>query len=356
MERAPDVRYFVEKCIRRGTAAYTEIREVSERYGTDCTDELVEELNAAGVRLIDEKDMVISPQTNVLMNDLRLVELVSLALRLPVAPKIRRRLHKGVIQQRSYELSFKRLDYLDGDYEWYYLSPSFNRLQRAIRRLFDSGQIPFAKEWRSDEKKGNLVYLQGVMGHPLFAERILPKIREHYLRLREVRLLVRWIEATGKPAPVMVDIVQAGLNEHGPELVRDVLFSDQASTADGALRSRRDVCFSCPPERRCLPLQNADDPYSILVEYRYSDLDTLLASRYPGEAWEDCLVKDWMIAKFFLPYSIVVSAKRWMVDSSVLGKSQVLNKSHGKYCPRADIWRIGNIRFFKEADSDRPKR
>jgi len=139
----------LEKCIRRGTATYAEIREVGERYGIDYADALVEELSTAGARLVAEKDVMISPRTNVLMNDLRLVELISLALRLPVAPKVRRRLHTGVIQQRSYELNLKRLDYLDSDYEWYYFSPSFNRLQRAIRRLFDSEQIPFAREWRN---------------------------------------------------------------------------------------------------------------------------------------------------------------------------------------------------------------
>ncbi len=340
MERSPDVRYFVEKCIRRGVATYTELLKVSERHGPEYVDALAEELSVTGVQLIDEKDVAISPQTNVLMNDLRLVELVSLTLRLPVAPKIRRRLHKGVIQQRSYGLSLKRLGYLDSDYEWYYLSPSFNHLQRAVRRLFDAGQIPFAREWRS--KKENQAYLKGLMAHPLFSERVLPRVREHYLGLREVGMLMRWIEATGKRAPVMVGIIQAGLKEDGPELVRGTLFSNQASTAGGILKRRRDVCFSCPPERRCLPLQNTDDLHSVLVEYRHSDLDTLLARRYPGEAWEDCLVKDPIVAKFFLPYSIVVSAKRWMLDVSILSNSQVLNKSHGRYCPEADIWCVGN--------------
>ena len=349
MERPPDVQYFMEKCIRRGTATYTEIREVSMRYGTDYADDLVEKLNAVGGRLVDQRDVVISPQTNVLMNDLKLVELVSLALQLPVAPKVKRRLHRHVVQQRSYELSLKRLDYLDSDYEWYYLSPSFNRLQRAIRRLFDSGQIPFAKEWRS--KKEDLVYLKGLMAHPLFAERVLSKIREHYLDLREAKFLVRWIEATEKPAPVMVDIIQAGLNEHGPKLVQGVLFSNQASTADSALRNRRDVCFSCPPERRCLPLQNVDDPYDILVEYRYSDLDTLLTRRYPGKAWADCLVQDWMIAKFFLPYTLAVTAKRWMVGIALLNNaSVVLDKSHGKYCPKDDKWKLGTAALAREGD------
>ena len=347
MKRAPDVQYFVEKCIRRGTATYAEIREVSELYGADYADVLVEELSAAGAQLVTEKDVMISPRTNVLMNDLRLVELVSLALRLPVAPKVRRRLHKDVIQQRSYELSLKRLDYLDSDYEWYYFSPPFNRLQRAIRRLFDSGQIPFAKEWRN--QKANHAYLKGLMAHPLFAERILRRIREHYLELREVKLLVRWIEVTGKPAPVMVDIIQAGLNEHGPELVRGVLFSNQASTADGALRSRRDICFSCPPARRCLPLKDVNDPYGILMEYRYSDLDTLLARRYPGVAWTDCLVKDWLIAKFFLPYTVTVTAKRWMVGIALFNKASiVLDKSHGKYCPKDDRWELETSAFAEE--------
>jgi hypothetical protein len=327
----------VGKCIRRGTATYTEIREVSERYGTDYADALAEELSAAGAQLVAEKDVMTSPRTNVLMNDLRLVELVSLALQLPVAPKVRRRLHKGVIQQRSYELSLKRLDYLDSNYKWYYFSPSFSRLQRAIRRLFDSEQIPFAKEWRN--QKDNHAYLKGLMEHPLFTERILRRIREHYLRLREVRLLVRWIEATEKPAPVMVDIIQAGLNKHGPKLVQGVLFSNQASTADSTLRNRRDVCFSCPPERRCLPLQDIDDPYDMLMEYRHSDLDTLLTTRYPNVPIDECLSRDSLVTKFFVPYSIVVSSKRFMIEICCLdGSAPILRKNIGKYCPYHDEW------------------
>lgn len=140
---------------------------------------------------------------------------------------------------------------------------------------------------------------------------------------------------------------QAGLNEEA-ELVREVLFSNQASTADGVLKSRRDVCFSCPFERCCLPLQNVNDPYDTLVEYRYSDLDTLLAKRYPGEAWRDCLVKDWMIAKFFLPYTITVTTKRWMLRLALLGNvSTVLDKSHGKYCPKEDRWKLEATAFKK---------
>jgi hypothetical protein len=337
--RAPDVQYFVEKCIRRGLATYAEVHEVGERYGIDYVDSLVQELSAAGTQLIAEEDVMISPQTNVLMNDLRLVELVSLAVQLPVAPKVRRRLHKDVIQQRSYELNLKRLDYLDNDYEWYYFSPPFNRLQRAIRRLFDSGRIPFATEWRNH--KDNHAYIKGLMEHPLFAERILHKIREHYLGLREVKLLVHWIEATEEPAPVMVDIVQAGLNERGAGLVRSVLFSDRASTADSTLKSRQDVCFSCAPERRCLPLKDADDPYDILMEYRHSDLETLLKTRYPDAPIDECFLRDGLVTKFFVPYSIVVSCKRFMIDVGCLEHSTpILHKNTGRYCPYHDEWSL----------------
>jgi hypothetical protein len=276
---------------------------------------------------------------NVLMNDLRLVILVSLALQLPVAPKIRRKLYKDVVQQRTFELDLKRLDYLDSDNEWYYCSPSFNHLQQALRHLFDSGQIPFSKEWKNEKRKESYEYLRGLMAHPLFAERILPQIREHYLGLREVRLLIGWIKATGKNAPVMVDIIQAGLTKDGPDLVRGVLFANQPSTADSALRNRQDVCFSCPPERRCLPIQNVDDPYDILVEYRYTNMDTLVAKRYPGKKWEVCLVKDWMIVKFHLPYTITVPTKRWMqILAIVRASNEILDKSHGNYCPKDDRW------------------
>jgi hypothetical protein len=340
MERPPDIQYFIDKCIRRGTATYSHVRDISARYGNRGSNALAEELDAAGVRLVDEKDLLITPRTNVLMNDLQLVDLISVALNFPVAPKLRRALYKPVIDQRSYELDLKRLDYLDSDDDWYYLSPSFNSLQQAIRHLFDSAQIPFAREWKSDNWKANLDYLKALIAHPLFSERILPEIRDHYLTLREVKLLMRWIEATGRPEPAMVDIIRTGLSKDAPALMRGTLFSNQPSTADSALRSRGDLCFSCPPERRCLPLQNVDDPYDTLVEYRYSDLDTLLAKRYPGESWADCVLKDWMIAKFFLPYTLVVSAKRWMLSLSLLDTERaVLSKSHGRYCPRFDVWR-----------------
>jgi len=131
MEKISDIQYFTEKCIRRGVATYAEIREFGERYGSERGDWLINEFNTTGVRLIDDRDILPSPQTNVLMNDLRLVELVSLALQLPVAPKIRRKLYKDVVQQRTFELDLMRLDYLDSDDEWYYsrqVSTDFNRL------------------------------------------------------------------------------------------------------------------------------------------------------------------------------------------------------------------------------------
>jgi hypothetical protein len=335
----PDIRHFLGKSMRHGTATYAELREIGAQYGPGFADTLAEELNTAGVRLIDEKDILITPETNVLMNGLRLVDLVSLALQLPVVPKVPRRLHAAVLGQRSVELDLRRLEYLDVDQEWYYLSSELNRLQRAIRRLFDSGHIPFAREWRN--KRENIAYLRSLMAHPSFSQKIRPEIREHYLSIREVGLFVRWIQATGKRAPAMAEIIRSGLDEHGVVSVRSVLFSSQASTAGGALKSRRDVCFSCPPDMRCLPLQNVDDPYNVLLEYRYADLDGLLSVRYPGQAFEDCMVKDWTIAKFFLPYTIVVTAKRWMIEIELLNSSNAfLDKSHGEYCPKNDIWEL----------------
>lgn len=260
MEKTPDIQYFTQKCIRCGATTYSEIREFGKRYGSERGDLLIDELNTTGVRLIDERNILCSPQTNVLMNNLRLVELVSLALQLPVTAKICRKLSKNVLQRRTFELDLRRLDYLDSDNEWYYCSPSFNHFQQALRHLFDSGQIPFSKEWKNEKRRESHEYLRGLMAHPLFAERILSLIREHYLGLREVRLLIGWIKTTSKDAPVMVDIVQTALRQDGPDLVRGVLFSNQSSNADSALRYRKDVCFSCPPERRCLSIQNVETP------------------------------------------------------------------------------------------------
>jgi len=333
------VQYFVDKSIRRGTATWGEITRIGGEYSDLTVDILTQTLHNAGVQLVQDQDVSITPETNVLMNDLTLVELVSLCLQLPVVPKTPRRLHKHVLKQRSYELDLKRLDYLDSDYEWYYLSPPFNRLQRIIHHVFDSGEIPFAEEWQGGDRKANPQYLKGLIAHPAFTARISPKIREHYLGLREVRLLVNWIQATGKAIPTMCDIVRAGLERDGAETIRHVLLSDQPSTADSVLEGRKDVCFSCPPQQRCWSRQSTTDPYALLIEYRSATLASLLASRYPGKNLSDCLVEDWLIAKFFLPYSIVVSAKQWMLDLHILhDRSLILNKSHGKYCPIADTW------------------
>lgn len=356
-----EVQYFVGKAIRRGTATWNEVLRVCDGHGDWAADVLTKELCEAGVQVVDEWNVGITPQTNVLMNDLTLVELVSLCLQLPVVPRTPRRLHKHVLKQRSYELDLKRLDYLDSDYEWYYLSPAFNRLQRSIRYLFDSGEIPFAKEWQDGDRKINPQYLKGLIAHPTFTGRILPKIREHYLGLREVRLLVDWIQATGKAMPTMCDIIRAGLERDGAEMVRHLLLSDQPSTAESALEGYKDVCFACPPQQRCWSRPDTADPYAVLMEYRSTTLQALVTFRYPGKNLGDCLVEDWLIAKFFLPYSIVVFAKEWMLSLFILsGGSQVLNKSHGKYCPKSDIWCIGHacIPYFpqKEADSDdRPR-
>jgi len=342
-EFGAEVQYLIGKSIRRGTATWGDIARISEDYGDLAADTLAETLDGAGVRLIEEQDTGITPRTNALMNDLTLVELVSLCLQLPVVPKTPRRLHQHVLKQRSYELDLSRLDYLDSDYEWYYLAPAFNSLQRSIRRLFDAGEIPFARDWQKGDWKTNPDYLKGLIVHPAFAERILPKIRVHYLGLRAVRLLVGWIKATGELQPTMVDIIRIGLERDGAGAVRSLLLSDQPSTAGSVLEGRRDVCFTCPPHRRCQPLQRVADPYGVLMEYRSTTLEALVTSRYPGKDLGDCLVKDWLIAKFFLPYSIVVSAKGWMLSLSILSdSSQVLNKSHGRYCPRSDVWQSGH--------------
>jgi hypothetical protein len=336
-----EVQYFVGKAIRRGTATWNEVLRVRDGHGDWAADVLTKELCEAGVQVIGDWDAGLTPQTNVLMNDLTLVELVSLCLQLPVVAKTPRRLHRRVLSHRSYELGLKRLDYLDSDYEWYYLSPAFNSLQRSIRRLFDSGEIPFARNWAEGDKRTNLKYLHGLITHPSFVARIIPKIRQHYLDLREVHLLVNWIEATGESMPTMVDIIRAGLERDGADMVRRLLLSDQPSTAESALEGRKDVCFSCPPQRRCRPLQGIADPYGILTDYRSATFGELIASRYPGRHLDDCLMEDGLVAKFFLPYSIVVSAKEWMrqvfiIDNEVL----VLDKSHGQYCPRNDVWAL----------------
>jgi hypothetical protein len=86
-------------------------------------------------------------------------------------------------------------------------------------------------------------------------------------------------------------------------------------------------------------LQGVDDPSNVLAEYRYSDLDTILATRYPNLSLEECLLKDKLVAKFFAPYSTVVSSKRFMVETQCLDESTpILYKNAGKYCPFKDEW------------------
>ncbi len=340
-EFSDEVQYLFGKSIRRGTVTCSEIAEVAETHGNFTADVLAERLHQAGVHLVQDRDLDIIPQTNVLMNNLTLVELVSLCLQLPVVPKTPRRLHQHVVKQRSYELDLRRLDYLDSDYEWYYLSPAFNSLQRGIRHLFKSGEIPFARDWAEGDRKTDLTYLKALIAHPAFASRILPRIRQHYLGLREVRRLVSWIEASGELMPTMVNIMRAGLEQDGTEMVRRLLLADQPSTAGSVLERRKDVCFSCPPQRCCKPLKGHVDLYQVLMEYRSMTLEALAGTRYPGKNLGDCLIQDWLIAKFFLPYSIVVTTKRWMLQTAIISSdSIVLDKSHGRYCPCNDVWAL----------------
>ena len=334
----PEVQSLIDRSVRRGMAVWSEVRRVAERYGNLTADAVAECLQSAGVRFADERDLEITPHTNVLLNELSLVELVSICLQLPVAPRVLRRLHEHVFR-RSYELDLQRLEYLDSDHAFFYLTPPLNRLQRTIRRLFDSGQIPFAQYWREGDRRTDRNYLKGLIADPAFTARVLPQIREHYLRLMPVSLLMCWIQATGERAPSMMDVIQAGLAQDGDVAVRQVLLSDRPSSARSALKSRRDVCFSCPPNRLCRPLQGVDDQYSILMAYRSTTLDGLVASEYTGRALGDCLLEDTLIAKFFVPYSLATRHKAFMLGLDILGPSSaVLRKNVGKYCPKVDVW------------------
>ena len=255
-----------------------------------------------------------------------------------MAPRVRRRLLEHVLKRRSYELDLKRLEYLDSDVEWYYLSPSFNSLQRNIRRLFKSGKIPFSREWDTGEMKTNLHYVKALVAHFEFSNTVLPEIREHYLQLNAVQIFIGWVGATGRQIPTMADIIRAGLEQDGIGMVRGLLLSEKPLTAQRVLERRRDVCFDCPPRRRCAPLDGITDEYSVLMDYRASSLDSLIDSKYPDRDLSDCLVQDWLIAKMFLPYSIVVKTKRWMLHTDIIDvHSMILDKSHGQYCPCDDI-------------------
>jgi len=122
-------------------------------------------------------------------------------------------------------------------------------------------------------------------------------------------------------------------------MVRGVLLSDQPSTADSVLEGRKDVCFSCPPQRRCWQRHGVADPYSVLMEYRSTTLDLLIASRHPGLPIADCLLQDGLLMKFFVPYSLVVTSKAFMIDIDLLdASSTILRKNVGKYCPLVDRW------------------
>jgi hypothetical protein len=339
-----DIQFFKEKSIRRGVVTNEEISRIVSRHGQNQSELLAEDLNSAGVRVVAEDKLIIKPQTNILMNNLRLVELVSLALQLPAAPKLRRSLYQNVLQQRSYGLDLIRLDYLDNDDDWYYLSPDFNRLQQAIRQLFNTGRIPFSKDWKKGGKKDNLAFLGGLINHQHFENEILPHIRDYYRSLRDVRLFIKWNQASGNEIPVMVDIVMAGIDKDKGDMVRSLLFSDQASTAFSVLKKRIDICFVCPPNQKCMPIKNVYDPYDLLLEYRYASLSELLTSKYPNKSFLECLVSDKLIMKFFIPYSIVVSTKKFFQDIQLIdGSATLLYKNSGKYCPCCDEWPLINL-------------
>ena len=314
---------------------------MSDEHGLAVADAVAERLYDSGVCLVGDSDLEITSLTNVLMNDLTLVELVSLRLQLPAVPQTRRRRYRRVLGKRSYERDLKRLEYLDDDYEWCYLAPAFNRLQKKIRRLFKSGDIPFAREWQQADRRTDLKYLKGLVMHQAFTAQIVPAIRDHYRQLKPVRLLLKWIEATGHPGPSMVDVIHAGVAQDGGNLVCQTLLSNLPSTAGTALERRRDVCFSCPTWRCCQPLCDVPDRYSVMMTYRSTPLDVLLVSLYRGKSLDQCLTEDGLIAKFFVPYSLVVKGKKFMVDIGLLSVgSSIRPKNAGKYCPGRDLWQL----------------
>jgi hypothetical protein len=334
----------VDKSVRRGVASLREIYQVREAYGESTAQSLAEWLHAAGVRLVEDSCLTINRQTNVLMSDLTLPELVFLCLQLPVVPKTPHRLYEHVLKRGCRELNLKRLDYIDSDEQWYYLAPSFNSLQRIIRSLFDSGTIPFARDWQAEDKRTDLRALRGWMQHPDFSTKVLPAIRHHYVALRAVQLLMSWIALTGKLNPSMTEIIEAGLQHDGVQTMHRLLLSDRPSESESALRQRKDICYDCPPRRRCYALKGADDPYVVLSMYRHRTLETVVCSLHPRETLAECLVSDHLIEKFFVPYSLVVSTKRFMIDIGLLDvQSGVYPKNSGKYCPREDRWLLAHL-------------
>jgi hypothetical protein len=340
VEHNAEISYLIGKAIRRGTATYAEIREATGVHGYAYADTVITELNAAGVALLEDNEISITPETNVLMNQLSLAGLISLALALPPVSRVARRLYQNLLRSRARELDLRRLAYLDGDSEWYYLAPAFGRIQRLLRELLDGGQIQFCTNWRGWTELPTAC-LEQIASHAAFRATILPDLRNQYLGLPSAAALVSWIRSTGQAAPPMTDIISAGLSSSRPELVRQILFRPCASTADGALRNGKDVCFSCAEEVRCYSVDGRISITELLSQYRYTDLDSLLERRHAGQGYQQSVSSDWLIAKFFVPYTLSARAKRFMIDIGILAQSSgVLDKSHGQYCPKRDRWAL----------------
>jgi hypothetical protein len=272
------------------------------------------------------------------MNQLPLTGLIALALRLPAIQKVSRRLYGNTLGIRSHELDLKRLGYLDSDGEWYYLAPEFNRIQHSLRHLLDSGRIPCCDGWRNWTEPP-VACIEQVASHPIFQDLVLVELRRQYVSLPGSAQLIGWIRSTKQAAPAMTEIIRAGLSADTPESVRQILFRPRASTADGLLRTRKDVCFSCPPALRCYTLRDHISELELLSQYRYTELEALLQTLHSDLTWSESVTTDWLITKFFLPHTISVRAKRFMIDIGIIAQdTAVLDKSHGQYCPKRDHW------------------
>ncbi len=237
------------------------------------------------------------------------------------------------------------------------LSEAFRTLQSALWDYLDAGYIPDVPATASAAGwDGALALASRTCGSPFFGNALLPAFRQHYLSLPEVAKWVSWIAACNRQPASMHDIVLHALERGEEQEFWWIALGDAPSSAPAAIRNGRDVCFRCLRVAECTPhFGGRYDPGNLarlLSWYREERASEFLNQASNGKiaGAASSLAQDSMLTKFVVSYSVAVCQKSLLGELGILdGRSAVLRKDAGRYCPRADLWSLDTSKVYPES-------
>lgn len=188
--------------------------------------------------------------------------------------------------------------------------------------------------------------LQGILNYyrdEYFFNRFSKQIKELLLENEEINTLSSFLKMVNASKKFSVqDIMDYCIKNNIQDQFISIFLGDRPSNGIKPLKNKTDVCFNCSLLNKCIGenVKNKNDIYisDILLKYRnvYSKR-CLNEIRKSGEI--NMLEGKSVYLKFLVSYNMVVKIKPLLIQLKLLGKTPILYKNSGKYCPRKDIWR-----------------